>query len=160
MVEVHRHKRVTETGKVTTVRHHIRSAPGTGEATRQAWEERAQQRYTPPPPASSVTAAPGDDSEPWWDEEDNPQQEAWMDEGSEKTDLLRESGYRGAIDQDGEPVDRWELAKTRARIAGEQEQARKRFMHAKTIEERDAAGAEFKALGDRLKALPERVSRG
>ena len=81
MVEVHRHQRITESGKRTTVRRHTRSAPGTGEAALEAWETRAQRRWIPPPNAADITDVPNEDEPLWWDEEEDPQPRPWEDDG-------------------------------------------------------------------------------
>ncbi len=80
MTEIRRHQRTVD-GKTVNVRHHTRSGTGTAaERKREAWEDRAAERWTPPPRGEATEAPPADET--WWDD-DVPKPEAWTDNDSQ-----------------------------------------------------------------------------
>ncbi len=142
---VHRHKRRTASGKTATVRQYTRDGEVAAERKREAWEANAAQRWTPPPRGEASETPPADET---WLDDDVPRHEPWMDDsehepehspafaamlkqnpnlgdGYEKIRCLRESGYTGGIDQDGNPTD----PKAARKAAREAERQRQREAH-------------------------------
>lgn len=205
---VHRHKRVTASGKTTTVRQHTRDTSGRSMGERRPAADDA----APAPRAAALPEpAPRDEAQTWWDDEDNPRPEAWMDDselppagtpwegehdedrpedrahlhpdwaklpqrdepehspafaamleqnpdlgrGYDRLRQLRESGYDGPVDQDGNPTDRKALKKARKQVEREQVRNQISFCTAPTVADRDAAEAEHQALNAKLKALED-----
>ena len=129
MTEVRKHRRVTASGKLTTVRHHTRSGEKTrredeAEAAREAWADR-----NAPHVSSLAPAEPEPQAEEWWAGDDEPPPGEFWDEddagedcdhspafaailkqnpdlgrGYDRLREQREAGYTGPIDQDGNPA--------------------------------------------------------
>src|SRR5580765_8294550 len=83
---VHRHKRTTVSGKVTTVRQHTRD---TGRGPDMDERRPAAEDAAPAPrPAALPPSEPRENAETWWDEDEAPR-EPWMDDG----DVVDHEGY-------------------------------------------------------------------
>jgi hypothetical protein len=187
MGEVRKHRRLTASGKTTTVRHHQRntgsSASGgqqdEAEQARAAWAERAAPHVSSFAPAESAVQ-----DEDWWDGDDGaPAGDFWAEpepdpepemsdafrslmaqnpslgDGFDRLSMLRNAGYDGPVDQDGNPTSRKGLFRARMKAAKERDEAQERFCYAPTIAERDAAQRDYKAAQDKLDLLPGALDR-